>query len=239
MQWKQHKSCKVQHWKVSKCQPEFLRASLILPPGEYVLWSSFNYKVAYYYFSPRTPASARHRMDGAHLMSSYSICSFILIAWRLAPGLIYCTLLRHGSKDRIIHFLLHSSAAPLTLSEHIRNFNESLQHPKRSRVNRPLFFLSSDLQHFHFSFVLTSIWLAFSSSLSKETFSFKRPRVFLLADCCGWNFFFLFFFKVQFLVATQHRKLQSLWQSNKLCKTSAAFAGTRAANATVSYRSCE
>lgn len=49
---KEYKSCKVQHWKVRQCQTEFLRPSLILPPGEYALWYSFNYKVAYYYFSP-------------------------------------------------------------------------------------------------------------------------------------------------------------------------------------------
>lgn len=49
---KEHKVCKVQHSKVRQCQTEFLRASLILPPGEYALWYSFNYKVAYYYFSP-------------------------------------------------------------------------------------------------------------------------------------------------------------------------------------------
>lgn len=49
---KEHKSCKVQRWKIRQCQTEFLRASLILPPGEYALWYSFNYKVAYYYFSP-------------------------------------------------------------------------------------------------------------------------------------------------------------------------------------------
>lgn len=54
---KEYKSCKVQHSKVKcskvrQCQTEFLKASLNSPPGEYALWYSFNYKVAYYYFSP-------------------------------------------------------------------------------------------------------------------------------------------------------------------------------------------
>jgi len=74
-------------------------------------------------------------MDDARLMSSYSICSFILIAWHLAPGLIYCTLLRHGSKDRIIHLPLNCSVVLLTLSKHTANFNESSQYHGKSRVS--------------------------------------------------------------------------------------------------------
>lgn len=93
-------------------------------------------------------------------MSSYSICSFILIAWRLASGLIYCTLLRLDSKDRIIHFLLDCSAV-LTLSEHITNFNESLQYPRKSKVHWPPF-IGRALQHFHLALVSTFIWIAFS-----------------------------------------------------------------------------
>lgn len=172
-------------------------------------------------------------------MSSYSICSFILIAWRLAPGIIYCTLLRHDSKDRIIHFLLDCSAALLSLSEHVTNFNESLQHPRKSRVSWPPF-IGRDLQHFHLSLVLTFIWIAFSSLLSRETL-FSRwaknssPHI-LFAECCGWKFQET----VQFEVAIPHRKLQSLRQSNKLCENTAlSLQDTRATGVNLSYRSCE
>lgn len=148
-------------------------------------------------------------MDGAHLMSSYSICSFILIAWRLAPGLIYCALLRHGSKDRIIYFLLDCSAVLLTLSEHVTNFNESLQYPGKSRGSWPPF-RGRDPQHFHLSLVLTFVWIAFSSLLSKETFFLRRgkessPHI-LFAECCGRKFQE----KMQFEVEIPQNKLPSL-----------------------------
>lgn len=133
-------------------------------------------------------------MDGAHLMSSYSICSFILIAWRLAPGLIYCILLTNGSKDRIIHFLLNRAVVLLTISKHITNLNESSQYPRKSRVSCPSF-IGRDLQHCHLSSVLAYIWIVFSSippSFQERTFFFPRwakessPHI-LFVECCGWK----------------------------------------------------
>lgn len=168
-------------------------------------------------------------------MSSYSICSFILIAWRLAPGLIYCTLLRHGSKDRIIHFLLDCSAVLPTPSEHVTNFNESLQCPRKSRVSWPPF-IGRDLQHFHLAFVLTFIWIAFSSLLSRETFSFffppkwaKESSHILFAECCGWKF----------------QRNSTKWgsnptQSDKLHENMALpLQDTGVTGVTLSYRNCD
>lgn len=173
-------------------------------------------------------------MDGAHLMSSYSICSFILVAWRLASGLIYCTLLRLASKDRIIHFLLDCSAV-LTLSERIRNFNESLQYPRKSKVHWPPF-TGRDLQHLHLSLVLTFIWNAFSSPFSRETFFYKVFSSSNLLNVVAENVKNA----VKSEVAIPDGKFWCFWQSNKLSlQNSTVSRWEKSDRCHFSYRSCD
>lgn len=130
-------------------------------------------------------------MDDARLMSSYSICSFILIAWHLAPGLIYCTLLRHGSKDRIIHLPFNCSVVFFTLSKHIANFNESSQYHGKNRVSwTPL--IARDLNITTYPQRLHVFELLCPLPLKERPFSQDGQNNFLpiilFVECCGWKF---------------------------------------------------
>lgn len=176
-------------------------------------------------------------MDGAHLMSSYSICSFILIAWRLASGLIYSTLLRLDSKDRIIHFLLDCSAV-LTLSEHITNFNESLQYSRKSKVHWPPF-IGRDLQHFHLSLVLTFISITFSSLLSRETFFYKMFSTFNLVDVVAENFKKQYNLRLQSQTENSgafDRAISSLYRATALSLDGKRVAGATSVTEAVTFK---
>lgn len=147
-------------------------------------------------------------MDGAHLMSSSSICSFILIAWRLAPGLIYRTLLRHGSKDRIIHFLLDwFFSLYLNMLQTLMNLYNTLGRAGSATFCRqgPATFLLILGFNIHFN-------CFFLPPFKRNLFSSRWPSPHTsFAECCGWKFQK----PAQFKAATPHRKHRSLWQSNK------------------------
>lgn len=72
--------------------------------------TKFNYAITFLFY--RTSAS--FGAPNVHIMSNYSIFCFLLIFQRATRGLIYSTLFKPFSQDRIVNFLLSFSLVLIT-----------------------------------------------------------------------------------------------------------------------------
>lgn len=111
--------CKVKHLKVKKCQ--FYGCSHSLNPDPlFVCFIIVFSDMITYCFPPGLLPYSVHRMDDAHLLSSYSNILFYLIVQCIALGLIESTLSKPCSEDRILNFLTGFSVALVSIVSVLR-----------------------------------------------------------------------------------------------------------------------